>query len=112
MPRYPLFISLSPEANNSFSYLHSQQTFDVVSIRSSKPVKEGDTYTVTALLPYDDPEQLRELTGNRSGFRLLQLPPGTTTRTFELAQKITESADNNYDKAVAIVIKAGRWQHF
>lgn len=113
VPRYPLFISLSPEANNSFSYLHSQQTFDVVSIRSSKPVKEGDTYTVTALLPYDDPEQLRELTGNRSGFRLLQLPPGTTTRTFELAQKITESADNNYDKAVAIVnyLRRGRWQY-
>lgn len=71
----------------------------------------GETYTITALLPRDDPDALRQLSSAAQDARYLQLSSNVPQRVVELAQEITADSDNGYDKAMDLVrhLRSGKW---
>lgn len=79
----------------------------------TEPLQEGESYSITVLLPWDSPELLRQLTSREADSQYLQLSAGIPQRVYTLANTITEKETNNYDKAAAIVryLRRGRWEY-
>lgn len=79
---------------------------DSSEVYSSKMITAGEAYTVKSLLPYIDIKKLRESGAKKLESReqelYLQLPGNISERVKALAQDITKSYDNNFDKAKAI----------
>lgn len=118
VPRTPTEITFSSRGDgtgdNPILINHRRFSLDFISLSMSKPVQAGDSYTITAVLPYDDPEYLRGLTSTAmEEYHYYQLPAGLGSRVFELAYTITEGADTSYDKAAAITryLRRGRWKY-
>ncbi|MTI95999.1 MAG: DUF4129 domain-containing protein [Firmicutes bacterium] len=100
-PRYPLTVNydgvdarlqLEGEANPFGDY----------DLRLTRNLRQGDTYTIYALLPDDDPEHLRTLGMDQAAQRYLQLP-SLPERVSELAEEIAGAYDNHYDQIAALV---------
>lgn len=74
-------------------------------LRSGPTLNEGDSYDVVSRQPTSDTEALADADG-RAPERVrdvyLQLPDNTDDRVVDLAASLTEDADSNYEKAVAV----------
>ena len=80
-------------------------TFDYSIFRANQDIEAGEWYEVHAALSNTSAEELRESGDEYPAWIsdvYLQLPGSITTRTLDLAQKITKGLDNPYDKVVAI----------
>ncbi|MDM8520306.1 DUF3488 and transglutaminase-like domain-containing protein [Anaerolineales bacterium HSG6] len=78
---------------------------EVTYMRSDAVVNQGESYQVVSLSSQATIQQLGRAGTNYPNWvtdRYLQLPSSITPRTRELAQEVTASADNNFDKAVAV----------
>lgn len=118
VPRHTMEIAFTTHSEVYYRILQQpQQTnplhFQDFLFSSGRRPQVGDRYIVTALLPLDRPDQLRQLSSTGAPDFYLQLPESTTQRTFDLAQTITEAETNSYDKAAAIVqyLRRGKWQY-
>lgn len=88
--------------------------YEEFEFNSSLELKAGDTYTISALLPLDDPKVLRELSNQDPGDqRYLQLYDDLPERVKDLALSVTAEAENGYDKAMALVqhLRYGKWDY-
>lgn len=115
-PRYPLGFQISGGKNLAvFTSTGGGQAFpyEDYEYKSDKALAEGDTYTITALLPRDDPAFLRQLTNSDQDGRYLQLDHNIPQRVLDLAQSVTADAENGYDKAAALVtyLRRGQWSY-
>ncbi len=78
---------------------------DTTFIRSSRPLRDGDMYTVVSSVSIADPDSLRAAPTQYSDWMIktfLQMPPYTPQRVRTLALEITRDATNPYDRAIAI----------
>lgn len=102
--RYATYLPVA--VNTMYAYM------DYTFLTASR-LKEGDTYVMEAVLPYDDPELLRSLGHAQADRIYLRLPPNIPNRVRELARNITSGADNGYDKAMALAeaLRRGEWQY-
>ncbi len=69
------------------------------------PLRAGEEYRVTALVPQPSTKAMREASSEYPEWvkeRYLQLPENFSPRIAELAQQIAGSEETNYDKALAI----------
>jgi transglutaminase-like putative cysteine protease len=74
-------------------------------LQSGPTLYSGDSYEVSSRAPISDPSTLAEETGSvPDGIResYLQTPDSTDERVTELAGRITEGANSNYEKAAAV----------
>ncbi|MEW5988272.1 MAG: transglutaminaseTgpA domain-containing protein, partial [Chloroflexota bacterium] len=77
----------------------------VGSIQSRYVLREGDVYRVASLFSYADQQSLRQASTSYPDWiqaTYLQIPPTITPRTIELAERLTASYDNPFDKAIAV----------
>lgn len=94
-----LYSNLTKDANEE------EPLMDIMAVRASPILEAGDIYRATALLPNPIIPELREAGENYPEWATetyLQLPQNFSPRIRDLAEKITESYDNPYDKATAI----------
>lgn len=117
-PRHAMNIAFAPATDRVFYRLLQRQqgntpTYEDYLFSSARPPQVGDRYIVTALLPLDRGNDLRQLSSSNAAEYYLQLPSSTTQRTVDLALAITEAETNGYDKAEAIVqyLRQGRWRY-
>ena len=99
-PRYPLQIDFS----SGYSVTASPNEFSAMAYefyRFGARLQPGDTYTMTVLLPLDDPYYLRTLSSNEVDPRYRSLD-NVPERVQELARSTVKGKENGYDKAVAL----------
>ena len=70
--------------------------------RSVPGLEIGDAYTITVILPVDDPTLLRTLSSSEAHHFYYELPD-LPERIIELAKEVTADEENGYDKARALV---------
>lgn len=78
---------------------------EVSSLRASPNLMAGQSYQIQSSLSYVSEEQLRNAGSDYPDWileRYLQMPETITPRTIQLAEQITATHDNPFDKAVAI----------
>jgi transglutaminase-like putative cysteine protease len=101
-PSQPLWVSRKADVE---FIKYPDGTFDYSIFRANQDIKAGEWYEVHASLSNASAEELRESGDEYPAWisdDYLQLPGSITTRTLDLAQKITKGLDNPYDKVVAI----------
>lgn len=115
VPRYPLEFEFTNDKELSIFYLPTSDPlnrFGDFEYRADSRFNQGDQYTMTVLLPDDDPDLLRTLSSDAlRGTDFHQLPLGYSERVIQLAQEVTADANNGYDQAKAIVdyLRSGKW---
>ena len=117
VPRYPLSFEFSRDMDYTImrpSRLppETHDLYGDFEFRRTESLYPGDTYTMSVLLPYDNPEDLRQLTNDLPlDDRYLQLPADLPQRVTDLALDITSEADNGYDRVMALVdyLRYGKW---
>lgn len=78
---------------------------DIEAVFAQQQLTPQATYTVTGLASLASPSMLRQASTTYPDFvinRYLELPTTVTQRTRDLAKEVTTSADNPFDKAMAI----------
>lgn len=78
---------------------------DITALYASSPLQIGQRYTVVSAVSEAPPEKLREVGTDYPSWvteRYLQLPVSLPERVRALTLRLTEAANNPYDKAVAL----------
>ncbi len=100
----PLRFSLPTEASLGRPASNAR-LLDLAALRSRKPLRSGETYTVVSTISFADEDSLR---GDATEYapwivaNYLTLPDAVPARVRNLAQELTRTATNPYDKAVAL----------
>ena len=99
-PRYPLNIEADCQVE-VFYPAEVGQVFPYEDYQYNANLRAGDQYRLTALLPADDPDVLRQLpnTGIDSSYLSLE---NVSDSVQKLALSLVEEETNGYDKAVAL----------
>lgn len=102
VPRYPLRIDTTGGryiTQLPLGYIPDGFQYEYYTFR--KNFKGDDIYTLTVVLPADDPDHLRQLTTSGAAPRYYDLE-NVPDRVQEMARSVVAEIGNSYDKAVAL----------